>query len=131
MRIGWPVNAGDPVVQWYPGVLEGKAMTLPEFLTQDKFGYIHLAGHRVGLVDMVFFYRQGDSPEMLHARFPTVSLPLCHKVIAFYLENQFAVDEYCSHHAEQMARQRAQAHRGPNAQELQKRREAEKLAKGA
>jgi uncharacterized protein (DUF433 family) len=47
----------------------------------------------VGLVDIVFFYRQGDSPEMLHARFPTIALSLVHKVIAFYLENQAAVDD--------------------------------------
>ena len=63
-------------------------MTLPEFLTQDKDGYIHLTGHRIGLVDLVHFYQHGDSAEMLAARFPTVPLPIHHKVIAFYLENQ-------------------------------------------
>jgi uncharacterized protein (DUF433 family) len=106
-------------------------MTLPEFLAQDKYAYIHVSGHRVGLVDIVQFYRQGDSAEMLHARFPTLTLPLCHKLIAFYLENQAAVDEYCTQHAEAMARQRTQAQGGPSAQELQQRREAERLAKGA
>ncbi len=106
-------------------------MTLPDFLTQDKYGYLHVTGHRVGLNDIVCFYRQGDSPEMLNARFPTISLPLCHKIIAFYLENQLAVDEYCSRHAEEMARQRAQARTGPSVDELQKRRKADRLAKGA
>lgn len=106
-------------------------MTLPDFLKQDKFGYVHVTGHRVGLVDIVYFYRQGDSPEMLHARFPTISLPLCHKIIAYFLENQPDVDDYCSRHAEEMARQRAQERTGPSVDELQKRREVNRLAKGA
>ncbi|MBI2807817.1 MAG: hypothetical protein HYX68_22780 [Planctomycetes bacterium] len=106
-------------------------MTLPDFLSQDKFGYIHVTDHRVGLVDVVHFYGMGDSPEMLHARFPTVSLPLCHKIIAYYLENQSDVDDYCSRHRAEMARQRAQARAGPGVDELQKRRDADRLAKGA
>ena len=106
-------------------------MTLPDFLTQDKYGYLHVAGHRVGLNDIVFFYRQGDSPEMLHARFPTIALPLFHKIIAFYLENQPTVDDYCSKHAEEMARQRAGGRHGPSVDELRQRREADRLAQGA
>jgi uncharacterized protein (DUF433 family) len=106
-------------------------MTLPDFRTQDKYGHIHATGHRVGLADIVCFYRQGDSPEMLHARFPTISLPLCHNIIAFFLENQDAVDEYCSRQAEEMARQRADARVGPSLEELRQRREADRLARGA
>jgi uncharacterized protein (DUF433 family) len=106
-------------------------MTLPDFLTQDEFGYIHVTGHRVGFGDIVFFYRQGDSPEMLHARFPTISLPLFYKLIAYYLENQPVVDEYCSRQAEEIARQRANARTGPSQDELRQRREAGRLAQGA
>jgi hypothetical protein len=84
-------------------------MTLPDFLTQDDGGYIHVTGHRVGLGDIIFFYRQGDSPEMLHARFPTVGLPLFYKIIAYCLENEPAVDEYCSRQAAEIACQRADA----------------------
>lgn len=99
-------------------------MTLPDFLTEDKFGYLHVTGHRIGLVDIVYFYRQGDSPEMLHARFPTLSLPVIHKVIAFYLENLAEIDAYCARHAEEMARQRASARAGPSLEELEQRRDA-------
>ena len=100
------------------------AMTLLDFLTRDDQGYIHVTGHRVGLGDIVFFYRQGDSPEMLHARFPTISLPLVHKIIAYCLENQPAVDDYGSRQAEEMARQRADARPGPSPDELRQRRAA-------
>lgn len=106
-------------------------MTLPEFLTQDQYGYLHVTGHRVGLTDIVDFYRQGDSPEMLHARFPTIALPLVHKIIAFYLENQGAVDDYCARHAEEITRQRAASPAGPSLDELRQRREAGRLAQGA
>jgi hypothetical protein len=68
---------------------------------------------------------------MLHARFPTIALALVHKVIAFYLENQAAVDEYCQRHAEEMTRQRAQAQPGPSLEELRDRRESRRLAQGA
>ncbi|MFO0964436.1 MAG: hypothetical protein U0793_02450 [Gemmataceae bacterium] len=106
-------------------------MTLPDFLVADDVGYIHVAGHRVGLADIVFFYRQGDSPEMLHARFPTVALPIFYKIIAFYLEHAEDVDAYCAREAAEMARQRAQARQGPSLEELLQRREANRLAQGA
>ena len=112
----------------FPGAI---VMTLPDFLAQDKFGYLHVSAHRIGLVDIVFFYQQGDSPEMLHARFPTLGLPLIHKVIAYYLENQADIDAYCARHAEEMARQRASARSGPSLEELQQRRDAARLAQGA
>jgi hypothetical protein len=102
-------------------------MTFPDFLAQDNYGYIHVASHRVGLGDIVFFYRQGDSPEMLHALFPTVSLPLFYKIIGFYLENQLAVDEHCSRHAEEIARQLSEACPGPSLDELRLRREVRRL----
>ena len=106
-------------------------MTLPDFLTQDKWGYVHVSGHRIGLNDIVFFYRQGDSAEMLYARFPTIALPLIHRIIAFYLENQATVDDYCAKDAEEMARQRANARPGPSLDELRQRRETDRLARGA
>lgn len=106
-------------------------MMLPDFLTQDEGGYIHVTGHRVGLSDIVHFYDQGDSPAMLHARFPTIALALIHKIIAYCLENASAVAEYCRQHAEEMARQRAGARGGPTVDELRQRREAGRLAQGA
>src|ERR1700690_1389853 len=106
-------------------------MIFPDFLTQDEGGSIHVTGHRIGLGDIVFFYRQGDSPEMLHARFPTVGLPLFYKIIAYCLENETSVDEYCAKQFEEIARQRAGARSGPSLDELRQRREATRLAQGA
>jgi uncharacterized protein (DUF433 family) len=61
---------------------------LPDFLTEDADGFTHLRGHRIGLLHVVQCYNEGYSPEMLAEEFPTLSLALIHKTIAFYLENQ-------------------------------------------
>ena len=63
-------------------------MDLPEFLQTDESGLIRLTGHRIGLEDVVHFFNEGSSPEMIVGQFPTVPLPLIYKVIAFYLENR-------------------------------------------
>ena len=106
-------------------------MNIPEWLTREVDGYIHVTGHRIGLEDVVYFYTQGDSPEMLHCRFPTVALATFHKIIAYYLENQAEVDAYCGRSAADVARQRTAAATGPSVDELRKRREAQRLAQGA
>ena len=69
-------------------------MQLPEFLVQTADGEILVKDHRIGLYHLVQSYNEGDSAEMLASRYPTLPLPLAHKVIAFYLENQNAVDAY-------------------------------------
>jgi uncharacterized protein (DUF433 family) len=105
-------------------------MTLPEFLTQDIDGYIHVTGHRIGLQDLVYYYNEGYSPEALLEAFPTLALALVHKIIAFYLEDQVAVDAYVATCKAEMERQRAVAPRGPDVAEL-RRRLAAKQAAGA
>lgn len=106
-------------------------MTLPDWLTRDADGYVHLTGHRIGLEDVVHFYNQGDSPEMLHCRFPTVALPLFYKVIAFYLENKEEIDRICATNAAQVAQRRDAPQSGPSLDELRRRREARRLPQGA
>ena len=106
-------------------------MTLPDFLTQDSAGYVHLSGHRIGLQDIVFFYNEGYTPEMLLGQFPTLILPLINQVIAFYQENQTEVDAYLSRCEAVIAQQRAQAQRGPTLEELRQRYQSRRHATGA
>jgi Protein of unknown function (DUF433) len=51
-------------------------MILPDFLSQDNDGYIHVAGHRIGLQDLVYYYNEGHSAEALVDMFPTLTLAL-------------------------------------------------------
>lgn len=105
-------------------------MSLPEFLTQDSDGYIHVTGHRIGLQDVVYYYNQGHSPEMLVEVFPTLSLAVIHKVLGYYLEHQAEVNAAVAANESEMEQQRAAAPRGPDATEL-RRRLAAKQAAGA
>jgi uncharacterized protein (DUF433 family) len=103
-------------------------MTLPDFLTQDPDGYIHVTGHRIGLQDLVYYYNQGFSPEMLQEAFPTLSLAVIHKVLGFYLEQQAEADAYVAGCEAEMERQRAAAPRGPDLTELRRRLKAKQSA---
>ena len=96
-------------------------MNLADFLAQDRYGYIHLAGHRIGLRHVVELYNEGYTPEMLRDHFPTLPVALIHKVIAFYLENQTEVDAYVRQSREALERQTAEAQQGPDATELGRR----------
>ena len=84
-------------------------MQFPQYLTQDSSGSIRLTNHRIGLEHFVYFYNQGYSPEMLLGQFPSLSLALIHKLIAFYLENQPSVDAYVASCQCEVDRQRAAA----------------------
>jgi uncharacterized protein (DUF433 family) len=96
-------------------------MTLPEFLAEDSLGWVHITGHRIGLMDLLHFYNEGYSPEMLLAEYSTLSLPLIHKVIAFYLENRDAVDAYVAACQKEMDTQRASSPAAPTMAELRRR----------
>jgi uncharacterized protein (DUF433 family) len=80
-------------------------MTLPDFL-QDTDGEIRLTGHRIGLFHVVHYYNEGYSPEMLLGQYPSLPLPLIHRVIAFYLENRAEVDAYVADYRDELNRQR-------------------------
>ncbi len=70
---------------------------------------------------MLYFYNQGYSPEMILGQYPSLSLALIHKTIAFYLENQAAVDAYVQRCEGEVARQRAAAPASPDLVELRRR----------
>jgi uncharacterized protein (DUF433 family) len=106
-------------------------MNLPDFLAQDRYGYIHLAGHRIGLRHVVELYNDGYTPEMLHDHFPTLPLALIHKAIAFYLENQAEVDAYVRQSGEALEREAAKPQEGPDAAELRRRMEARRSKESA
>jgi uncharacterized protein (DUF433 family) len=96
-------------------------MNLPDFLVQDTDGFIHLAGHRIGLQDVAYYYNEGCSAEDLCEIFPTLPLVLIHKLLVFYLENAAEVDGYIAKCETEMERQRASAGRGPDVAELRRR----------
>lgn len=99
-------------------------MELPDFLNRDKHGLVLLEGHRIGLHDVLHFYQEGYGPEMILGQFPTLSLALIHKTIAFYLENQQEADAWLEKERSEVERQRREAIRGPSTRELRARMRA-------
>jgi uncharacterized protein (DUF433 family) len=81
-------------------------MNLPDFLTEWPYGEIVLTGHRIGLFHVIEDHNAGYSPERLHEEFPTLSLELIDKVLAFYRENRAEVDAYMARCQEQVERNR-------------------------
>jgi len=96
-------------------------MKLPDFLQQDRDGYIHVAGHRIGIEDIVFCYNDDLSPEMLAAQYPTLTLALIHKALGFYLENRKEIDAYVSDSVRACEEQRSAAPTGPTLDEMRDR----------
>jgi uncharacterized protein (DUF433 family) len=99
-------------------------MNLPDFLSQDADGYIHLSGHRIGLHHVVDRYNEGYSPEMLVFEYDTLSLYLINKVIAFYHENRSEVDAYVESERAEYQRQSANAPKVLDFEELRRRMES-------
>jgi uncharacterized protein (DUF433 family) len=104
-------------------------MNLPDFLVEWPKGEIMLMGHRIALHHVIPYYNLGDSAEILLGRFPTLSLPLIHKVIAFYLENQADVDAYVAAQKAEIDRLAAVPADGPGTVELRRRLAAARPAR--
>src|SRR4051794_18737887 len=103
-------------------------MKLPEFLTEWPYGEIVLTGHRIGLYHVIFYYKEGYSPERLHEQFPSLPLELINKVLAFYHDNKEEVDAYVAREQEGIEHQRATTPRPVDLAELRRRFEAQKRA---
>ena len=80
---------------------------LPPFLTRWPDGEVVVTGTRVLLFYVVLNYKEGESVESLGVRYPHIPLATLHKVIAFYLENMPAVDEFVTEDQADLDRLRA------------------------
>jgi uncharacterized protein (DUF433 family) len=69
---------------------------------EERDGGLYLKGSRVSLESVVYAFKEGASPEVIrNEHFPSLTLPQIYRAIAFYLDNQAAVDRY----AEECARE--------------------------
>jgi uncharacterized protein (DUF433 family) len=95
-------------------------LQLPPIL-HEQDGEIRLIGHRISIVDILYFYRDGYTPEMLAARYETLNLAQIHYVIAFYHEHQQAVDAYLNDYLAESDRLRLETAKAPAYQTLRQR----------
>ena len=64
-----------------------------EYVEQREGGY-YLSGTRVSLDSIIQCFREGLSPEGILEEFETLTLGQIYGAIAFYLDNQPAMDAY-------------------------------------
>ena len=91
-------------------------MSLPDFLTTDADNEIRLTGHRIRLIDVAQRYQEGFSVEGIVEHYPSLNLPLVHKVIAYFLEHEADVLSLIQANQSEMDRLRLQA--GPTTPSL-------------
>lgn len=63
-------------------------------LTQLESGVLRVTGTRIPLVRIVEEYMNGSTPEEIVDRFDTLRLSDVYSLIAFYIDNKSAVDQY-------------------------------------
>src|SRR5437870_12894767 len=93
-------------------------MNLPDFLTEDRYGFVHFVGHRIGLQHVIDLHNEGCTPKLLRDHFPTLPVALIEKAIAFYLQNTAEVNAYIDRSRAALDEQAAAPRRGPDAAEL-------------
>ena len=62
-----------------------------DFINEDA---IRITGTRVNIETVLRDYRQGEGPEEIVLRYPTLSLEQVHATITFYLANREKVQDY-------------------------------------
>ena len=101
-------------------------MILPDFLTRDADGEIHLTGRRIGLYTVVRLYREGNTAEQIAEEFE-LEPALVNKVLAFSLANRAEVDAYVDAYRAELERQEQIYRQGPSIEELRRRWQAKGL----
>jgi uncharacterized protein (DUF433 family) len=61
---------------------------------EERNGGLYVAGTGVSLDSVVIRFQQGASPNKIVQSFPTLRLSQVYGVIAYYLENETAIDVY-------------------------------------
>ena len=61
---------------------------------EERDGGLFVAGTRVSLDSVVIHFQEGASPERITHSFPTLKLSQVYGVIAYYLENEKAINDY-------------------------------------
>ncbi len=107
-------------------------MDLPDFLETDADGEIRLKGHRIRVIDVAARYDEGHSVEtIILDHYPSLTLPLVHKTVAFYLENEVEVKRLIEQNAQAMERLMAQPQKTPTLAELRRRMEVRRRAEAS
>jgi uncharacterized protein (DUF433 family) len=63
--------------------------------SKQRDGGLYIRGSRISLESVVYSFKEAYAPDEIRSEhFPSLSLPQIYRAIAFYLDNQAAVDRY-------------------------------------
>jgi uncharacterized protein (DUF433 family) len=96
-------------------------MNLPDFLTRDPDGEVHVTGSRIGLYTIVRLRDEGYSAERMAEEFDSLPPELIRQVLAFAEDNRAEVDAYAEACRQEIERQAA-APPGPGILQLRRQR---------
>ena len=71
---------------------------------EERNGGLYIAGTRVSLDSVVIRFQEGASPERIVQSFPTLKLSQVYGAVAYYLENEQAVNEYIAESQRELER---------------------------
>jgi uncharacterized protein (DUF433 family) len=112
-------------------ILERLPFTFPVPLREDPQGVLRVGKTRVLLELVVHAYQQGESPEGIIEMYPALDLGDVFAVLAYYLANRAAMDEYlhqCDEEADALrAKIEASQRPRPSKEELMARARAKGL----
>ena len=80
-------------------------MNLPNFLTRDPDGEIHLTGHRIGLYTVVRRHLEGRDENWIAEEYPSLPIELVRQVLAFYRANREEVEQSVAAYRAELQRQ--------------------------
>ena len=66
----------------------------PDLLTRTSEGVLRITGTRIDLDSVIQAFRDGATPEEMCQDFPSLPLAQVYSLLAFYLNQQDAVDAY-------------------------------------
>ena len=72
----------------------------PDLLTRTSDGVMRITGTRIDLDSVIQAFRDGATPEEMCQDFPSLPLAQVYSLLAFYLNQQDAVDAYLTEQAQ-------------------------------
>jgi uncharacterized protein (DUF433 family) len=91
-----------------------EAQTIP--LREDSSGTFRVGNTRVRLDTVIYAFNNGHTAEEIVSQYPALNLADVYAVIAYYLNNRQAVDEYIRHGEEEAECFRAEIESRPDYQ---------------
>ena len=84
-------------------------ITTNGYVRKDEHGVYRVGDTRMMLDGVVYCFRRGETPEEIHAQYPSVSVEQIQGAIDYYRQHQQGIDDYLVEQAELFERLRQES----------------------